>query len=96
MHVTIRSYDDPQLADMLVSNRDEVEALTSGVPGVQNYYLVRTVDGCTTITVGDEEGSTSASTEAAAGFLREKGASAAPPTIVSGEVLISFGTGVTA
>jgi hypothetical protein len=96
MHVTMRSYSDPELADMLVSNREEVEALISGVPGVQRYYLVRTDEGCTTITVGDDERSTAASTEAAAGFLREKGSSAPPPTIASGDVLIHFGSGVTA
>jgi hypothetical protein len=92
----MRSYNDLELADMLVSNREEVEALISGVPGVQSYYLVRTAEGCTTITVGDDESSTAASTEAAAGFLREKGSSAPPPTIASGDVLIHFGSGVTA
>jgi hypothetical protein len=96
MHVTMRSYSDPELAEMLVNNREDVEALISGVPGVQSYYLVRTAEGCTTITVGDDESSTAASTEAAASFLREKGASAAPPTITGGEVLIHFGSTVRA
>jgi hypothetical protein len=96
MHVIMRSYSDPDLAEMLVSNRDEVEALITGVPGVQSYYLVRTAEGCTSITVGEDESSTAASTEAAAGFLRDKGASAPPPTIASGDVLIHFGSGITA
>ncbi len=33
MHATIRSYIDPGLADMLASNKDEVEVLMAGVPG---------------------------------------------------------------
>jgi len=54
MHTVIRSYTDPDLADMLASNRDEVEALIAGVPGVHSYFLIRTPEGCTSITVGED------------------------------------------
>jgi hypothetical protein len=96
MHATIRSYTDPGLADMLASNKDEVEALIGAVPGVQSYFLVRTSDGCTSVTVGDDDTATTASSKAAADFLRSKGASATAPTVVSGEVLATVGTRVTA
>lgn len=96
MHATIRSYTDPDLADLLASNKDEVEALISGVPGIHSYYLVRTPEGCTSVTVGDDEAATAETTKIAAGYLRDKGASAAPPAIASGEVLAHLGAGVTA
>jgi hypothetical protein len=96
MHAIIRSYTDPDLADLLAGNRAGVEELIAGVPGVQNYVLIRTPDGCISVTVGDDEAATSASSKAAAGFLRDKGATAPPPTITSGEVLVRVGTGITA
>lgn len=55
MHTVIRSYTDPDLADMLASNKDEVEALIAGVPGVHSYFLIRTPEGCTSITVGEDK-----------------------------------------
>jgi len=96
MHTVIRSYTDPDLADMLASNKDEVEALIAGVPGVHSYFLIRTPEGCASITVGEDETATSASSKTAADYLRSKGATASPPTITSGEVLAHVGTGVTA
>jgi hypothetical protein len=96
MHTVIRSYTDPHLADMLASNKDEVEALIAGVQGVHSYFLIRTAEGCTSITVGEDETATSASSKTAAEYLRSKGATASPPTITSGEVLAHVGTGVTA
>ena len=96
MHTVIRSYTDPDLADMLASNKDEVEALLAGVPGVHNYFLVRTPEGCTSITVGEDETATTVSSKTAADYLRSKGATAPPPSITSGEVLAHVGTGVPA
>jgi hypothetical protein len=96
MRATIRSYTDPDLADMLASNKGEVEALLAAVPGVQSYFLIRTPEGCTSVTVGEDETATSASAKAAADYLHSKGAAAAPPTVASGEVLAHVGAGVTA
>jgi hypothetical protein len=87
MYATIRSYTDPALADMLASNKDEIEAMLDAVPGVQSYVLIRTPEGCTSVTVGDDESATSASAKVAADFLRDHGATAAAPKIASGEVL---------
>jgi hypothetical protein len=96
MHATIRSYNDTALADMLAQNKDEVEALMAGVPGVQSYVLLRTAEGCTSVTVGDDEAATSASAKTAAEYLRAKGATASPPTVASGQVLAHMGAAVTA
>ena len=35
MHATMRIYSDPNLADILASNRDEVEEVIRGVQGVR-------------------------------------------------------------
>ena len=96
MYATIRSYTDPDLADMLASNKDEIEALLAAVPGVHSYYLLRTPEGCTSVTVGEDETATAASSKTAADYLRNKGTAAAPPTVSSGEVLAHLGAGVTA
>jgi hypothetical protein len=96
MHATIRSYTDPGLADMLASNKNDVEALIAGVPGVHSYVLVRTPEGCTSVTIGEDETATAASAKAAADFLRSHGATAAPPTVASGEVLAHVGAVVPA
>ena len=96
MHAIIRSYSDPNLADILVSHRDEVEEVIRAVPGVRSYTLMRTPDGCAAVVVGDDEGAIRGSTEAAAQVLREKAPSAAAPTVVTGEVIVQLGAGVTA
>jgi len=96
MHAVIRSSTDPDVADMLASNKDEVEALIAGVSAVHSYFLIRAAEGCASVTVGEDETATSASSTTAADYLRGKGATAAPPTIASGEVLAQVGAGVTA
>jgi len=94
MHTIIRSYADPELADLLASNRDEVETLISGVPGVHSYVLLRTADGCASVTIGDES-AMQASSETAAEYLRSKGATASPPTVTTGEVIAQVGVRAT-
>jgi|ERR671922_1265168 hypothetical protein len=93
MHTVIRTYSDPELADQLATRSDEVEELMSDVPGLRSYYLVRTAEGCTTITVCDDERGTDESSRRAAEWLREH-ASEIPstaPQVTSGEVLIHAG-----
>lgn len=96
MHAIIRTYNDPDLADLLASDKDGVEALISAVPGIHSYYLVRTPAGCTSITVGEDESATTASSEAARDYLRNKGTTTASPAVTSGEVLAHVGAGITA
>jgi hypothetical protein len=95
MHATMRIYSDPNLADILASNRDEVEEVIRGVQGVRSYTLMRTQDGCAALVVGEDEKATRATTEAAAQFLRKKAPSTAPPTLLNGEVIVQLGAGVT-
>jgi hypothetical protein len=93
VHATIRRYDSPQLADLLESRSDEVESLMSGVPGLQGYFLVRTDDGCASVTICDEAAGTEESTRIAGNWVRENasGLTMAAPDISSGDVVIQIG-----
>ncbi len=96
MHATIRSYTDPGLADLLASHKDEIEELLGAIPGVRSYVLVRTADGCASVTVGDDEAATSASADKAAGFLSSHGTTAPPPVVSTGDVIASVGVAIPA
>ena len=96
MHATIRTYSDPEMADLLASNKDEVEEVIRAVPGVRSYTLMRTEDGAASITVGENETATQASRAAAAEFLRRKAPNAAPPAVIEGSVIIQLDAGVRA
>ena len=96
MHATIRTYSDPELADLLTSRSDEVEEVIRGVPGVRSYTLMRTPEGIAAITVGDDEAATEASRAAAADFLRREAPNAPPPAITEGAVIVQIDAGVRA
>jgi hypothetical protein len=93
MYATIRSYTTPELADQLAARAGEVEELISTIPGFQAYYLVRTEAGCSTISVFDSPSGAEESSRRAADWLRENAGeiTASTPTIMSGDVLLTFG-----
>ena len=93
MHATIRRYDSPQLAELLESRSDEVESLMSGVPGLQSYFLVRTDDGCASVTICDDATGTDESTRIAGNWVRENasGLAMTAPDIAGGDVVIQIG-----
>ncbi len=52
MFATVRSYrGSTVLADALVENEDEVKRILNEIDGFKAYYLVRTADGTTSISV---------------------------------------------
>jgi hypothetical protein len=65
----------------------------SGVPGLQGYFLIRTDDGCASITICDDAAGAEESTRIAGNWVRENasGAAMAAPDITSGEVVIQAG-----
>ena len=93
MYAVIRNYPDPQLAEQLAARRSEVEEVITPVTGFQSYFLVRTDDGCATITVCDDKAGCDESTQRAANWLRENASEikSTSPQITSGEVLFSIG-----
>jgi heme-degrading monooxygenase HmoA len=88
----IRNYPgNTALAQQLADRSDEVLGLVSAVPGFRAYYLIRTDDGCTTVSVYDDEEGAAESVRVAADWIREHASeiTASTPQVTSGEVLIS-------
>jgi hypothetical protein len=92
MYATIRNYTDSDLADALVSRENDVKSVIRGVERVSAYYLVRTEEGTTSITVCDDEAAAEETNRAAAGWIRENlpERAGAPPQISAGEVVIDL------
>jgi hypothetical protein len=94
MYAVIRSYSDgPEFADQLAARSSDIEEVISPVSGFQSYFLLRTHDGCATITVCDDKAGCEESTQRAANWLREHASEikSTPPQIMSGEVLFQIG-----
>jgi len=93
VHATVRIYAGANdLADALVEREDEVKQIISEIEGFKAYYLVRTSDGATSISVYDNEAGAEQSNRVAAAWVAENlpDLSIAAPQISAGEVAISF------
>jgi hypothetical protein len=93
MYATIRSYSGGAgFADELVAHEDEVREVISTIDGFHAYYLLRTTDGATTISVFANQDGAQASNAAAAKWLAENLADVSPgaPQVTAGEVALSF------
>jgi hypothetical protein len=93
MFVTIRSYGGGSaLADALAEREDDIRNVITTIDGFRAYYLLRTAEGATTISVFDDQAGAEASTAAAADYVRENMAdvSPGPPQVTTGEVALSF------
>lgn len=93
MFATVRSYSGgAAFADALVEHEDEVRSIISSIPGFRAYYLLRTAEGTTTVSVFDDQTGAEASTSAAASWVAENlpGVSPGPPQVTTGEVALSF------
>jgi hypothetical protein len=93
MHATIRRYASGELADQLAARSDEVESLMAQVPGLRSYDLIRTEDGCASITVCADAAGTDESTRIAGNWIRENLPNLAQtmPDVSSGEVIVHAG-----
>ena len=98
MHATIRRYASRELADQLAARSDEVESLMGQVHGLRSYDLIRTEDGCASITVCDDQAGTDESTKIAGNWIRENLPNLAQttPDISAGEVIVHAGGAVRA
>jgi len=93
VYVTIRNYSGGRaFADALVAHQDEIRGILTGIEGFRAYYLVRTIDGATTISVFATEDGAQESTSAAAAWVGENLADIAhaPPQVTRGSVALSF------
>jgi hypothetical protein len=92
MYVTIRSYSEGTLADLLVEREGEIKDVIGGIDGFRAYYAVRTGGGTTTISVFNDQAGAEASTAAAATYIAENLADASfgAPQVTTGEAAVSF------
>ena len=94
MHTVVRHYSGPgasELADQLSAQTDGVEAVIRSVPGVISYALVKTTDGCISVTVCEDKVGADQSVKVAAEFVRDNcTAQASPPVVSEGETVIHF------
>jgi hypothetical protein len=91
----MRHYGSSELADLLEAHSDEIETMMSGINGMQGYYLMRTGNGCASMTVCDDKAGTDESTRIATDWIRANAGSieASAPEVLSGDVIAQVGSG---
>jgi hypothetical protein len=92
MFATVRNYSDSdELADALLENESEVKRIVSAIDGFKAYYLIRTADGTTSISVYENEVGAEESNRVAAAWIAENlpDLTFSAPQISAGEVVIS-------
>ena len=93
MYTVIRNYTGtPGFADDLKKQAKDVEAEISTVPGFIAYYLLKTTDGATSVTVCDERAGCEESTKRATLWLKKHlpNLKLSPPQVIGGEVSFKF------
>ena len=94
MYASIRRYTgaDPRFWEQIQQQRSSLEAAFRQVRGFQSWYLVRTGDGLTTITLCDDQAGADESVQVAANWLRDNmpGLLAGQPEVSNGEVTLHF------
>ena len=93
MYATIRSYSGGSaFADALVEHEDDIREIITPIAGFRAYYLLRTADGATTISVFDDQSGAEESIRAAAAWVGENLADVSPgaPQVTTGEVAFSL------
>jgi heme-degrading monooxygenase HmoA len=92
MYAVIRNYaGNNELADQLAARQSEVVELVSTIEGFRAYYLLRTDDGCASVTVYDDASGVDESSRVAAAWISDHATeiNASTPQVSSGEVLFS-------
>jgi heme-degrading monooxygenase HmoA len=93
VYATVRTYSNAQgFADALADRADDVRRVIGDIDGFRAYYLIKTADGCASISVFDDEAGASESTRAAGAWVQENLPEHAgtPPQVTSGEVVINL------
>jgi hypothetical protein len=100
MYATVRQYEDidPDTYDELHRRRAEIERLLKAVPSFRSYFMLRTRDGLTTVTICGQHAGAEESNRRVAQWIREELATFMPnpPAIAEGEVIMQFAADVPA
>jgi hypothetical protein len=93
MHTVIRNYTGtPGLADELKKHSSEIESLIAAVPGFIAYYLIKTPEGASSVTVCESRTGCDETSKLAADWIRKNLPSLkiSPPQIIQGDLLFKF------
>jgi len=93
MFASIRKYNEaPAFADDLVKRQEEIKSILRPIRGFHAYYLIKTNDGVTSMTVCDDRAGAEESNRVASTWLKDKLPTFAtrPPEITTGEVWIQL------
>ena len=89
MHVVTRTYRSAEVANILLSKKDEVEKVIRGVPGLISWVLIRTGDSCMTATICQDKAGCDRSVQVAREWLSKNAPSTlSAPQVQEGEVLL--------
>ena len=93
MYASVRTYTgNHDLADQLAERTEDVRQLIGGINGFEAYYLLKTGEGTTSISVFEDQAGAEESNRAAAAWLAENlpDLKVAAPYVTAGEVLVGF------
>ena len=93
MYTVIRNYTGaPGFADELKKSSKSIETEISSVPGFIAYYLLKTGDGATSVTVCEERKGCDESTTRAANWINKNlpNMKIKPPQVIAGDVSFKF------
>ena len=93
MHAVVRNYSGKgakELADLLKKRKGDVDRVMRGVKGLVSYTLVRTADGCYSVSVCDDKAGTEESVQKARDWIKANASDTgvAAPHISEGSVMI--------
>jgi hypothetical protein len=93
MYASVRTYaGNKDLADALAAREDDIRQVIGSINGFKSYYLLKTGDGTTSISVFDDHAGAEESNRAAAAWLAENlpDANVAAPQVTAGEAVLDF------
>ncbi len=93
MYMVVRSWANAaELADVMQRKQQEVADIISGVPGFVAYYVARSGDTVTSVTVCEDKKGTQESTRLAGEWVKKNlsGSSVGTPQIAEGETFMQF------
>jgi hypothetical protein len=95
MHASVRRYTgvDSRMWDQLQQHRASLQAAFGRVPGFRSWYLIRTREGLTTVTLCDDQAGAEESVRVAANWVRENMPDmiSGSPEVSNGEVALQIG-----
>lgn len=91
MYIVIRTWENAgALAEALVKRQQEVKEVIGGVPGLVNYYVTRSGETLTTVTVTETHDGAKESTKRAGEWVKANlaGSGIGTPQITEGDVFV--------